>query len=239
MIVFDIETGPLGEHRLRELCPPFNPEDVKVGNLKDPDKIAEKIEECRANHYEKFAKRAALNGCTGRVLAVGLMDWQSNNIITMFDHQEEAILQFFWSRVRTARDSGVRMIGHNIYRFDLPFLVTRSWILGVPVPEGVRVGRYWNADIFADTYEIASFGQPFAENCSLDFIARAFGLEGKPRATVCIDGEQVEVSGENFSRLWFHSVETRKVALAYLESDLKITSGVAAVMGLLPAIEED
>ena len=34
-IIFDIETGPLPETELAALLPPFDPNEVKVGNIKD------------------------------------------------------------------------------------------------------------------------------------------------------------------------------------------------------------
>ena len=44
-IVFDVETGPLAESELSALLPPFDPAEVKCGNMKDPAKIAEKLAE--------------------------------------------------------------------------------------------------------------------------------------------------------------------------------------------------
>src|SRR5476651_2330269 len=72
-IVFDLETGPLAESELSALLPPFDPADVKTGNLKDPAKIAEKIAEAEANHKRDFIERAALDPLTGRVLAIGVI----------------------------------------------------------------------------------------------------------------------------------------------------------------------
>ena len=47
-IVFDVETGPLAESELSALLPPFDPAEVKTGNLKEPAKIAEKLAEAEA-----------------------------------------------------------------------------------------------------------------------------------------------------------------------------------------------
>ena len=40
--VFDIETGPLPEAELAALIPPFDPTEVKTGNLKDTEKSSDK-----------------------------------------------------------------------------------------------------------------------------------------------------------------------------------------------------
>ena len=71
-ILFDIETAPLPESELAALVPPFDPAEVRTGNLKDPDKIAAKLAEAEANHRRDFIERAALDPLTGRVLAIGL-----------------------------------------------------------------------------------------------------------------------------------------------------------------------
>ena len=39
-IFFDVETAPLPESELAAMVPPFDPAEVRTGNLKDPDKIA-------------------------------------------------------------------------------------------------------------------------------------------------------------------------------------------------------
>ena len=64
MLVFDIETGPLPEDRLREIMPPcdllphpgeFIPGNVKLGQMKDQTKIDAKIADAKAK-AETLAK---------------------------------------------------------------------------------------------------------------------------------------------------------------------------------------
>lgn len=76
-ICFDIETGPLPETELAAMVPAFDPAEVKTGNLKDRDKVAAKIAEAEANHRREFIERAALDPLTGRVLAIGLLNWDT------------------------------------------------------------------------------------------------------------------------------------------------------------------
>ena len=62
-------------------------------------------------------------------------------------------LRAWWSLVeQTARAGGV-LIGFNIARFDVPFLLRRSWSLRVPVPAGVFNGRSLNHHVVLDLYE--------------------------------------------------------------------------------------
>ena len=75
-LVFDIETGPLPDDVLKERVPPFDepprpgkfdPVTVKLGNLKDEDKIKAKIEAAKKAHaaleagssFDKVAKEIA------------------------------------------------------------------------------------------------------------------------------------------------------------------------------------
>ena len=83
-IVFDVETGPLAESELSALLPPFDPAEVKTGNLKDPAKIAEKLAEAEANHRRDFIERAALDPLTGRVIAIGMLDLVLSVLVAEF-----------------------------------------------------------------------------------------------------------------------------------------------------------
>ena len=65
-LFFDIESGPQPDAYLSTVLPAFNPEDVKLGNIKDPEKIAAKIEEARCNHFTNFKANAALDAKYGK-----------------------------------------------------------------------------------------------------------------------------------------------------------------------------
>jgi hypothetical protein len=221
MRFFDIETGPLPIEQIEAMIPEFNPADVKVGNIKDPAKIAEKIEEARAGHRQGFIDRAALSPLTGRVLAIGITTEEGQiECLAEEPHgsdqtidDEAALLDAFWSEIGPPPGKVVRWAGFNIFGFDLPFLVKRSWILGVPVPP-IRRGRYW-ADWLIDLREVWQLGDRQAAG-SLDAIARAFRVGEK-------NGD-----GAMFAELLATKPEE---ALAYLRNDIEMTRKVAAVMG--------
>ncbi len=143
-IVFDLETGPLAESELSALLPPFDPAEVKTGNLKDPAKIAEKIAEAEANHRRDFIERAALDPLTGRVVAIGVMTFDAKGEtptkfgkggrFSIIGHVDEAqTLREFWELTRGEMGRLNPMIGFNIFGFDLPFLIP-------PVVEASRGG---------------------------------------------------------------------------------------------------
>jgi len=218
-IIFDIETGPLSESELAAMMPPFDPAEIKTGNIKDADKIAAKIAEAQANHRRDFFDKAALDPLTGRVAAIGMMTFTNNDKTGQFSiigHDDEAqILREFWDLTRGEMGRINPLIGFNIFNFDLPFLFRRSWKHQVPVPFGIRRGRYWG-DELTDLRDLWQLGDRQARG-SLDTIARHLGVGAK-------NGD-----GKAFAELW-HS--DRKTAEAYLRNDLELTVKVAHAFGI-------
>ena len=98
---------------------------------------------------------------------------------------------------------------------DLPFLIRRSWALGVQVPTILRNRRFWH-DNLIDLRDWWKLGDWQAKG-SLDTISKHFGYAGK-------NGD-----GKNFHKLW----ETDRVmAEAYLRNDLQMTLAVAQRMNV-------
>ena len=213
-IIFDIETAPLPESELAALVPPFDPAEVKTGNLKDPDKIAAKLAEAEANHRRDFFERAALDPLTGRVLAIGLLDQGGFRILD--NDNEPAVLREFWSVCRGEMGRLNQLVGFNSLLFDLPFLIRRSWKHRVPVPVGLRRGRYW-ADQMIDLRDAWQMGDRQARG-SLDAIAKHLGIGAKTG------------NGADFAKLW---QSDRAKAVEYLRNDLELTAKLAEVLGVL------
>lgn len=212
--VFDIETGPLPENELAAIVPPFDPAEVKTGNLKDPDKIAAKLVEAEANHRRDFFEHAALDPLTGRVLTIGLLDQDGVRILGNED--EPALLREFWVACQGEMGRINHMVGFNTHSFDLPFLIRRSWKHGITVPFGIRRGRYWGEEMVDIRIEW-QLGDRQARG-SLDSIAKHLGVGAK-------NGD-----GKAFAELWRND---RGRAEAYLRNDLELTAKVAAALGCL------
>jgi hypothetical protein len=250
--VLDIETGPLPDDQLAKLCPAFeppphpgefDPASVKTGNLgqaKAAEKIAAAaethaqavaryatdVEAARTAHAAKFKERAALDATTGRVVAIGLLVNGESLIIGADrqgkDRSEDDILHSWWGFWRRCVAEQRPVAGFNIHAFDLPFLVRRSWILGVPIPTSVRQGRYWSPLLIDLMKAWALDGRDMV---SLDTLARAFGIGEKLHEAD--DGQAV--SGADFHRLW---AENRPAAIQYLGRDLDLTAALAVKMGI-------
>ena len=254
MIVFDIETGPLPDEQLRAMLPPFaapphpgefKPFAVKLGNLKDAAKIQEKIdaarqahaaavadyerqaEQAKASHWQEFVDQSPLSALTGRVLAIGYRSERATVIAHVEAEgvgSENVLIEQFWNRYRKAKADRRNIVGHNIAGFDIPFLIRRSWLLGVDVPDGVFDTNWRYLDrVFVDTMQRWQAGNYRDKFAGLDSLGKAFGLGGKTEG----------VDGGDFHRLYFGSHDERGKALEYLIRDVELTWLVAQRMGIV------
>lgn len=214
---FDIETGPLPESELLAVMPEFNPSDVKLGNLKDAEKIQAKIAEARDSHRADFTSKAALDARYGQVLAVGFVQGKDCSIATAEFDSESSLVESALEAI-AAKCKVSWLVGFYCKGFDLPFLIRRAWKLKVPVPSGIYSfwkGRVqWNDNI-VDLCDLWRLGDYQAKG-SLDSISQHLGVGRK------------NGSGVDFARLL--ATEPAQ-ARAYLENDLRLTAAVGSRMG--------
>lgn len=213
-IFYDIETGPLPENELAALLPPFDPAEVKTGNLKDPAKVSEKLREAEESHRREFFEKAALDPLSGCVVAIGLLYPDSGEFVVIGHDDEAATLREFWQSTKGEMGRTNQMVGFNSNAFDLPFLIRRSWRHRVAVPFGLRRGRYWS-DEMVDLRDAWQMGDRQARG-SLDSIAKHLGVGAK------------NGSGAEFAKLWSSD---RAKATEYLKNDLQLTARVAEALG--------
>lgn len=245
-LLFDIETGPqpldvlLANSPFVAPPPPgeFDEKAVKLGNLKDAAKIAEKIAAAKAEHEYKVGmydadcalklacykddllEKAALDPTTGVVLAIGYSDG-TKHVADIND--EVTLLHRFWRKWVECKSTGRTMAGWNIEGFDLPFLVRRSWIHSIDIPAGVRDGRYWHKS-FRDFRNDWLLGQRWGDcESKLDHVSRVLGVGSKPEG----------VNGGDFARLFGGNDAERAQAIAYLLNDLALTAKVAMRLGAM------
>jgi len=219
-VVFDIETGPLPEGALRAMFVLKTLDEFATSCDKrwKPDTIADKYDEYCATAFDKFAERAALSPATGRVVAIGYGDGLTTAAQYIGDDIDEAdVLHDFW---HAYQENQGQWVGHNIYDFDLPFLVRRSWVSGVKIPIGVYThscGRTYWSDRFVDTMKLWGLGV-YQERISLDNLCRILGGPLKPD----------DCTGADFARMLLSGDEAeRNAALNYLINDIEMTAFVA------------
>lgn len=222
MISFDIETKPLSEDELRNIMPPFDPDSVAVGNLKDAAKIMAKIEEKRASHESEFFEKAALHAHTATILVIGYHNPDTKTTVIQ-EADEEKLIVDFWSQCSKMKSASRSMVGVNIHGFDLPFIRRRSWMLGIDVPSWVREpgSRYWHKT-FIDLCEEYGCGQRDWQlpSVSFDSLASYFGSGSKPD----------NCQGKIFYQVWD---ENRDAAIEYLKNDVEQPAKWARRMGIV------
>jgi len=210
-VIFDIETGPLPSHEL--VIPPFDPKEVKLGNIKNPDLIAEKLQKAEETHVADYIRNAALDAISGQVLCIGYRIEHDQPAVLCSDTDGEiAMLRQWWAALNDF-ERQPKLIGFNIKAFDLPFLIRRSWRHRLTVPYWLRQGRYWN-DLIVDLREVWQLGDSRAHG-SLATISRHLGL-----------GEKAG-NGAMFSDLWNTD---RQAAVNYCLRDIQLTKQVADIL---------
>lgn len=192
-LVFDIETSSLPDSELEVVKPEFKP----AANLKDPDKIKASIEEKKLAWKED----AALSALTGKVVAIGFRD-KGGDFLLFTPLTEHQIIRDFWHMMINP----ITLVGFNSNSFDLPFLIRRSWKLGIPIPYWLREGRYFSK-LCVDLKDLWQLGDRQAHG-TLAQLAVHFGLPGKLG------------SGKDFAKLLETDPES---AREYLKRDLEIT----------------
>lgn len=214
-MIFDIETEPLPLEELQKVCEPFNEEDVKVGNIKDPEKIRAKIDQCRENHWKDIQERAALNATTAKVVAIGYRDHgEETPYCDMFTSERDNIVAC-WNRILQCMKKGIDIVGFHSNRFDIPFLVRRSWLIGCGIPDIFSASGYLKP-CFIDLHERWQCGDRQA-TIKLNSLAKYFGIDGKYQG----------LDGSMFFQLLKVDPATAK---EYLLQDIRMTAHVAERM---------
>ena len=146
-VYFDIETGQLPRAEVDTFLPEFE----TPKNYKDEAKIAEAL----AKKESEWFKKAALAVSTGKVLAVGYCT--DENDITVLEVEEASILTAFWNAVTYRGAFLQKLVGFNSNSFDIPFLVRRSWKLGVSVPQSLFKVSYGRVRLNANCIDMLDF----------------------------------------------------------------------------------
>lgn len=240
MIIIDIETKPIPElvEKFIKPLPAFDPNEVKYGNTKDPEKRAALVASKQAEHDDaavahmaKAKDRAALNPLTAQVLVIGIYDQTDLlNKCSFLEGDEAMVLTQFWQMWYDTYFSSDQFCfwsgSSNSENFDPDMLIRRSWILGVTVPPQVINGRYLGSR-WEDAAQRYMFGR-FNEYCGLSRAAEELGLFGAG-ATIFPKTKEDTVTGANFWQ-WYEGSMTgdaakacpdqKTLAMSYLTNDL-------------------
>jgi len=165
VLFFDIETTA-NPDAIALLPDPSAP-----ANYKDADKIAQYVSEKKA---EQIAQ-APLDADLGKVIAIAMQFGVENQVEVSLagdpeTRSETELIKWFWSAY--ARADG-RSCGYNIIGFDLPYLLRRSFELGITVPIIPRLAKFQiepTIDLMGILY---NWGTPRG----LKWVCKRYGIE--------------------------------------------------------------
>ena len=134
ILFFDIETTANAD------AIALLPEPSAPANYKDQVKIAQYITEKKA---EQIAQ-APLDADLGKVIAISLQNGIESSVEVHLigdpeTKTESDLIRWFWSLF--AKADG-RSCGYNIIGFDLPYLLRRSFDLGIQVPIQPQLSKF-------------------------------------------------------------------------------------------------
>jgi len=220
IISVDIETAPRLD--LVKDFYPYNKSKVAYGNAKTPEARKKAEDKHKESWFPKLNAKAALNPVTAEVCAIGYKTADSKNLDIR--PSEMDMIKGFWSIYLDIKKGAMgrkAICGWNIFGFDLPFMIKRSWILGLDVPAGVTNGRYHDL-IFKDIkqeYHRHEYG--WEKMDGLEFVAKVLGCQS-PRTG--------NVKGKDFYKLLNTTTDDLKKAEEYLSADVTECYNIAQVV---------
>ena len=165
------------------------------------------IETCPIDldNYQKLdeeEKKKKLNPIDSKIVAIGLR--YAGKDIIFSDEDEKKILEDFWLEWKSIKKSNfnIQVVGFNINNFDLPFLVTRSFI------HNVIISPFTIKSIIDLKEKVTAYRYGHTRGKLKEFALfmglEDFGMDGSEVADLCIK--------KDFDKL-----------KEYLKNDLKIT----------------
>lgn len=151
----------------------------------------------------------------GQVKFDDLGNPEAAKIKSFYGEDESTILQEFNGTVAAifSKNPAVKFIGHNIKKFDMPWIVKRSLVNSLPVPYQFHFQKQkpWE-NCLLDTYEIWKFG----------------GMKSAGLDTIChvlnVPSPKVEMQNYETSE-YFWKGEVEKIK-SYCEDDVKATMNI-------------
>ena len=170
------------------------------------------IETCPINKEGYLSKdeterKKFMNPIDSKIIAIGIKQNGQEEVIIQSDN-EKKMLEEFWAELSTFRkgDYSNKIVGFNVKDFDLPFIVTRSFI------NNVTIVPFLLKDIVDVRENLSAFRYGKVRGKLKEF-ASFIGIE----IMEDIDGEKVA------TEYWAGNIEKIK---KYLKKDLEITESI-------------
>lgn len=174
---------------------------------------------------ELYREKAGLQAEFGRIvcISVGQIKYADDGTTgfaktSYYGENEQEILEKFMSLVANIdqKANGFKWTGHNVKRFDIPYVIKRALIKGVQVPQAFQVHgkKPWELE-FVDTIEIWGAGQWKESFTPLSLLCTSMGI---PTPKDDIDGS--EVANVFYDEKDYERIKT------YCEKDIKAVANV-------------
>jgi len=174
---------------------------------------------------EIYKEKSGLQAEYGKIVCISIayLRYNEQNVPVIksksfaSENEKELLIKFF-AFLKSAKDKlpNAEFTGHNIKRFDIPFLCKRALINGLSIPEQFNTlnKKPWEMS-FVDTADIWSFGAWQESFTSLDTLTAILNV---PSPKGDIDGSQV-------SSVFWNDGDVERIA-KYCEQDVIATLNV-------------
>jgi len=177
-----------------------------------------------ANPSQLYKLKAGVYSEFSKVLCISIAEsYEQNNKMywdsrSFYGDDEATFLAEFADHLSKScpKPSQVKMIGHNIREFDIPFLIRRMLIHGVQLPKvfNIRGKKPWQIEHLVDTMNLWKFGD-FKNYTSLNLLAKILNV---PSSKESLDGSKIH------DAYWME--RNLESIVKYCESDVWTTSQV-------------
>jgi len=146
---------------------------------------------------------------------------------SFYDDDEKRLLEQFNDTARKVMIKYPQMlwVGHNIKGFDLPYIIKRSIVHGVPVPKAFHLHRQkpWE-NCLLDTQEVWKFGG--WNSAKLGLIAEILGVPSPKQ----------ELEGSMVSQVYWEGGNLERIR-EYCEMDIEATANIMLKISGMPLID--
>jgi len=185
------------------------------------------------SNADLYMKNAALHPEFAKIIVISIGQIQFNEdgipivekIKSFYGDDEATFLQEFMGTAQAIfnKNSNIQFTGHNIKNFDFPFLIKRSIINGVKIPQQLHLQnkKPWE-NCLLDTYEVWKFAG--WNSASLDLICDSLSIPSP---------KSIMKGSETTEEYWSGNLEKIK---NYCEADVKSTMNVMLKLSYLPIL---
>ena len=193
LIVFDIETASECES-LDALHDEKGPHKVRLWEKRCTWLRNRYPENANMTDDELYVEKAALHAEFSKIICISIAQIKNDGesiVVKSYSGDEKSLLTDFLKLNANilGKIPGATYCGHNIKRFDVPFIAKRLVINNLPIPQNFQIFKMKNWEIpFMDTGDIWSFGAWQEGFTSLDLICECLGI---PSPKEKLDGKDV------------------------------------------------